>query len=81
MALLEHLYERHALTLKKGLPYDEYLQEVGVLRAYEEMATYADQVVLKLEEVHDRTSRKSGAAQPDARSLLAFTHWAAPSGV
>ena len=77
LGLLERLYERHALALKSGLTFEKYHQEIGSLVAFEQMATYADQVALKLEEVHDHAQRIK-RPEPDRRSILADSHWATP---
>ena len=84
LGLLERLYERHADRLKKGLAYDDYRQEVGALTAFQEMAEAADRVALKVEEFDDRSraaKQRAGASKPDARRVLADSHWAEPSGL
>jgi len=78
LALLERLYERHALRLKSGLPHEDYCQEIGALAAIEEMATYADKVALKLEEVHDHAQRVK-RPDVDRRAILADSHWVTPA--
>ena len=77
LALLERLYERHANRFKDGLSYEEYRQEVGALKAFEEMAKAADQIAWKMEELDDRSraaeqrNRTSNSINP----FLAHSHW------
>ena len=83
LGLLERLYERHANRFKDGLSYEDYRQEVGALAAFEEMAKAADQVALKVEELHDYASRiqRANAGKPDTTRVLADSHWAKPTGL
>ena len=83
LALLARVYERHSTKLKSGLDFADYRQECGALAAIEEMANIADQVVLKMEELHDHAERNvAQRAARDAASVrvLADSHWSQPTG-
>ena len=82
-ALLARVYERHATKLKSGLDFADYRQECGALAAIEEIANVADQVVLKMEELHDHAERNDAqrAARDASRvRVLADSHWSEPPG-
>lgn len=79
--LLARIYERHAAKLKSGLEYGDYRHESGAVAAIEEIANIADQVVLKREELHDRTirtERERADAESRKSDALHYTHWNTP---
>lgn len=81
LGLVARLYERHADRLKAAKEFGDFRYESGAVAAYEEMANVADQVALKLEELHDRTIRtehQRRTAESVKSDALRYSHWNPP---
>lgn len=67
--LLGRRFEEIAEGLLSCGDFAAYRYVVGALKAYEEMAVMTEQVLMKQEELRDRTRDSTAAAESDQRAL------------